>query len=254
MGVGLGVSVGVSPVGVTHWCQVSSVLVTVVGWTPHYNGAVSEWWAIHGEQLVWAVVGIAAGLAISGAFYYLQRRKKTLDWMSVTNAPLLNTRAKLADGLSIYWMNRPVSRPSIMIIRIKNTGREAIRAEDFAQPISMAFDKVQVLVAIVSETSPNLGDISPIHEVGDSGIIDRITIEPRLLNPGEWFDIQLLFDGKAGYPSVSTRFADQSRSMKQVPLVEKLSKRQFAVAYGRDLLAVMGATLVALAVFAWLAK
>lgn len=176
----------------------------------------ASWWSQYGATVWGIVLGAAITVIVAVLIYQRQKRIKTLDWTPITNVPLLDTRATVANEFNVYWRNTKVSSPRILILRIQNTGREAIRSQDFEGNIHISFETTaRVLLALISDTSPNLPRPSLIQVMPDEGRTNNLDVEPLLLNSGEWFDIQCLIDGSASYPCIECRFADQTREMKR---------------------------------------
>jgi hypothetical protein len=45
-----------------------------------------------------------------------------------------------------------------------------------------------------------------------------LEFKPRLMNPGDWFEVVTLHDGEPNFHQVTARFADQSKPMKEIGL------------------------------------
>lgn len=169
----------------------------------------------HGEAIVSTAIGVAVTLAVAFFIFYLQRRRKTLDWASITNAPLTNPKLKLAGGLTGQWEGKSVTDPYIMVLRILNTGGEEISDSDYTRPISFSFKQCSLISANPADSSDDVEpEIAQFHavEAGDA----KVTLEPIRLDRAEWFDIQFLFDGKAKYPDVDVKIFGHTRPAKRI--------------------------------------
>jgi hypothetical protein len=169
-------------------------------------------------------VGTATGLVVAVATILYQRQPKQLDCEIRTDHQMLSPYTKdLAAKPDVLYEGVILKEPQILLMRFRNTGKRCIAAADFndGEPITIRYDEnppfdVKVVRASRGVSIDGLADIElDTDESEDDGDV-RIT--PRLLNPGEWFDVQLLSDQPHGLVLATARFADQKRPMRRINL------------------------------------
>jgi hypothetical protein len=173
-----------------------------------------SWWS---QNWVGAI-GIAIGvIGILAAFW--QRRPKRLDYKIITNVPVVPRAAdNIRHDLAVTYGGAVVKDLHVVRIRVINSGKQAIRAGDYDVPVTITYEKDVPLDAFISHAStPELCHTAvQFHDDGPDLDPSKISIAPGLLNPGEWVDVQLISDGPPGEIEVRSRFADQSRAMRDV--------------------------------------
>jgi hypothetical protein len=187
------------------------------------------WIVEHWEFSVGTLIGVL-GLIVSVWAMFL-RRPKRLDYEIVSDLQLINARVKYLDQLKVTYGGNPLEDPRIVVIRIHNTGKSAVTEDDFkgGEPISVFYEQNFYTSAELSAASLGTArsDIATIERKTVSGWIEgktppiELSIIPRLLNPGEWIELQLISDGPHGEISVYSRFAEQSRPMRTMNLYRR---------------------------------
>lgn len=163
--------------------------------------------------LILAVIGI--GLAV--LFYFRPRSKHTLDYEVVASLALLAPRASAySSSIAVMWGNEQLSDPHALTVRIRNTGMSAVRAGDYEKPIVIKVGSAQiyeVFISGASEPAPyTTDDVNTEGEEAGKGVIP---MRPKLLNPGDWFEVTAIVDGEPK-PMATARFAGQSREMRDL--------------------------------------
>jgi len=84
------------------------------------------------------VVGAVVGglIGILGTRLY-QRPQKKINWDILSNIPVAHTNEE--ELIKILFKGKPVDNVRLVLIRISNTGRVAIKAEDYIKPITFDF-------------------------------------------------------------------------------------------------------------------
>jgi hypothetical protein len=208
-----------------------------------------QWVGEHWE-FIFGVLGVI-GVVVSTIAWVQQRQPKQLDYEIRSDIRLMNPRARDLQ-LRVTNMNGlGFEDPRIMTLRIRNTGKKAVSEEDFigGQPIIIVSEEppTPTVEAQLTDRSPGLPDdiaevTVDLDQEMDSPDFGIIRIEPKLLNSGEWFDVQILFENSPGDVSVTARFADQRRPMK--PLDSNGHNRMYTLMWG------ISATCFALGYFA----
>lgn len=146
---------------------------------------------------LWTAVGLALGIAsiaVSLGIAYGSRRPKRLDYQVTTNTRLLSPTAYETSGVRgdlFSYREQKLGEPRLVVVRVLNSGKVPIAPEDFVRPLTISVgDQAVVATKGVSGSEP--ADLAPTLDSLDE---HSVTVEPVLLNAGEWFDIQLLIDG-----------------------------------------------------------
>jgi hypothetical protein len=176
-------------------------------------------------------VGTAFGLVVAVATILYQRQPKQLDYEIRTDHQMLSPYTRdLAAKPDVIYEGVILKEPQILLMRFRNTGKKCISAADFkdGEPITIRYDQnppfdVKVVRASRGVSIEGLADIA--HDTDESEGDGDVRITPRLLNPGEWFDVQLLSDQPHDLVLAKARFADQKRPMRRI----NLSSRRHAM-------------------------
>jgi hypothetical protein len=189
------------------------------------------------DRQTWLSIAIGAivSLVLSVLFYRLQKMPKTLDYAIHSILDLsAKTSPYLQAHMVVMWHENqrveahPLKDPRIVDYRIRNTGKRAIDADDFKNPIEVKTSEGSVVDVLVTRVSHEgvlrLGSIlSSSHEVG--------VFTPTLMNPGDWIDIQVITEGCPEPPELTAWIREESRSMQKrqgvldPPLREVLKRR-----------------------------
>lgn len=157
--------------------------------------ADTTWWAQHGEAVLTTIIGSVITLVVALAVYWRQKPIKRLASWIVVDVPLL-TLSNL--DVRVYSGDDLLQKPRVLVFRIQNTGREAIKADDFEGAIRIAMTARKV----VNATTVNASDQLVPKVMLNQGTLDEdkpdvwtVEIDPLLLNPGEWFEVRCLVEG-----------------------------------------------------------
>lgn len=172
------------------------------------------------EHNPWAP-GVMAAVVLfivgTGITLYLRRRdkdSKTFDYRVVSNIAIV-TSHKRPERLKVVFGTVEVSNPFISQIRFENTGKQVIQPSDFLDAVTILRPSAKIIdFNIVEESEKNLvrsiSQVMPIEKGVQSHEV--IEIEPGTMNPGDWFEAQILYDGESDWaPKVSTRVQGQTR-------------------------------------------
>ena len=97
-----------------------------------------------------------------------------------------------------------IARPWLVSTRIQNTGNQAIESRDIESPLRLTFQTSMVVSAVPRESFPD--GIETLVEIEDS----TVTFRHQLLNPGEWFSVDLLLDGEPARSRATARITGVS--------------------------------------------
>ncbi len=176
-------------------------------------------WLTDNIELVGLAVGVALGVpGIALAVYYQrQNRRKTLDYLIVADQAILAVKHdRTSTGLEVKWRGVEVDEPRIVAIRLINTGSREVLASDYGgNSVVVRLPHGKILSGTTVGRS-----FDEAIEYGEDFIMtfpDEHTsnVDLPLLNPKDWIAIQLTIDGRSDELTVKTRFAGQSRPMRQ---------------------------------------
>jgi hypothetical protein len=159
--------------------------------------------------IVGTVVGIV-GIVVALLIYRWQQNPKQLDYSMVNDLQLLSPHASEAgEALRVFYEDTVVRDPHIVTVQVRNTGKVAIVADDFVDPISITWKTARLIEGFPAGGSSRyiVGAMTMTEGTGP------VNPEVALINPNEYFDVQLLLDGEPTDLQVTARFRDQSRPM-----------------------------------------
>jgi hypothetical protein len=175
-----------------------------------------EWMAENWLTLTGWVIGLVS-IIVAVVFYLRQRNPKRLDYQVVNSTPLLADRTNgLGDDLVVSHRGKKVADPHILTIRIINSGKQSVQAAEYDRPVTIAFRNAFHLASRVVDSSS--GHVRPdlavqLHLQDEAVVIET---RPRLLNRGEWFNVQIVSDGAPQDLHVHSRFPDQAANMREL--------------------------------------
>lgn len=150
----------------------------------------------------WVATAIGAVALVFGYLTYRRQRNSTrLEYVVLTNTRLLPGR--LARSLQVSHEGEVLSDPSFLILRIANTGTQAIKPAAFETDLIVTFHGITE-VASATWVGSRPRDLRPDLEI--DGITVRI--KPALVNSGEMVELQALADGEPGQVEISGRIAE----------------------------------------------
>jgi len=177
-------------------------------------------WLVEHWEFIFGVLGVI-GVVVSIVAWMQQRQPKQLDYEVRSKVRVLGSHADEWRG-QFYFSYRdiPIDDPWVSIVRIRNTGKKSISQHDFSsgEPITLMSPSTLVdrqLMDASNDLSPR--EVAEINEYEDDRDAEfPVLITPKLLNPREWFDVQVISDGGPGELRVTARFVDQTRPMKRI--------------------------------------
>jgi hypothetical protein len=185
--------------------------------------------------LILFFLGAAISASVSFLIYRRQKSPRTLDYALKSTEALVTSGGNQSGlKLSVVWETsdsadetrgasgtsaevsasgpRALHNPRISNFHIRNTGRRAIDAEDFAKPITVEVPRTPPSCIVdVHVTGVSSDGIHPCGSIPDP----PKGLKPVLMNPGDWIEVQVLTDaGPADpVPILTAWIRDQSRPM-----------------------------------------
>jgi hypothetical protein len=169
----------------------------------------AAWWTEHRDLVLGIVIGGAISLLINWFFFRMGKKPKRLSW-EVMRRERMDNVVTPTPG---YEDEEVVDR-CWFLVRVGNTGKDDIVAEDFPAPMSIDFGTrpLQGSGNVRARSNPDVND--PLRF--DTGSSNRFDFKPTLLNPGEWLDFQFVAEGDMTPPTITARFAGQSSPISEM--------------------------------------
>jgi hypothetical protein len=165
----------------------------------------SAWWAAHSETVWASIISIIATVVFGYIFYWWAEKPKRLGWEVMARVRIINAWGNQRANLNVVYRGRDVESPNILVLRIGNVGKSAIRTLDLPEPITITLHPAELLATkIVGSSHPDI-DANLHVSPSDPNVIE---LEPELFNKGEWIEIQIVTDGSLSDPIVHARIAD----------------------------------------------
>jgi hypothetical protein len=155
------------------------------------------------EAGTWIAIAIGVATLVVAVLAHLRRQPKTqLEYIVLTRSEVLP--AGLPQTFQLVHRDLPVDDPSMVIVRMVNTGDQAIAEVDFASDLIISLPSARVVSALCTARRP--GDLAP--ELVIDG--QQVRIRPLLLNSGDMMQLQILSAGLPSEIQVSGRVKDLS--------------------------------------------
>lgn len=164
------------------------------------------------ELATWTGVCLAGlALVVAWATYRSQSEQRGIEYLVLSNQRLVSPR--VAGDLEVSFRGQVVEAPALTVLRMVSTGDRAIAAAAFEGPLVVTLAGARrVVSASVSAMRPR--DLPVV--LSSEG--DAVHVDPLLLNPGDFLEIQALTEGQPEHVRVSGRIADvKPRRRTQLP-------------------------------------
>ncbi len=147
----------------------------------------------------WGAVISLLALVITSAIFILQRNKKRLAYYVLTETPLLSIDDEIRGKIKIKYGRKNIQNIQLVMMYLGNKGNVDIASSDYEQPILFSFPDSEILSAEIVEVSPK--NLTPTM----STEMSKLTINPILLNKGDYIVIKLLFSNYSKQITADTR-------------------------------------------------
>jgi hypothetical protein len=117
-------------------------------------------------------------------WFFLQKESSDLSVSVTSETSVISLNADYSSDISVFYKKQPIAALFVADIRIKNEGDRPIEQSDFNKPITIQFNGEVVAPVKVISTIPE-GLPVKINASGNS-----IEVEPLLMNPDDFFNIQ----------------------------------------------------------------
>ena len=143
------------------------------------------------------IFGIISSIAVPTVLSIWQQQSKGITLWRVTSRSLLTS--EVGANLTILFNESSVELPWVYTLRLTNTGSLPIESGDVEKPLTLGFPESRIVHAEITTKEPHDVRAHAIH------ISDELILSHGLLNPGDWFEADVLFDGKPSEPAISYR-------------------------------------------------
>lgn len=141
------------------------------------------------------IVAIALGLGAIGVTLYVHRKQNPRREFSydVRASPLVSTRVRGLDKLTVAYDGSPLTRPYLVNVQIASTGRADISSASFDgnKPVSFALN-----VPILGEIEQSASTETVSARLRFSDLTNSIELPPSLLPKGFTLRASYLCDGR----------------------------------------------------------
>ena len=180
-----------------------------------------DWWNV--ASIVVAVATLLATIIIG--YYTLVVNKKKIDFYVISKSPLVNIDDKYKNDLQIFYKGKEIKEAIALVLRICNSGNQAIRAKDFNRPISFEFKQETKIF------NAKIIDVNPTNLRINFSIEDNIiTLEKTLLNPKDSIKISLIASSSE-QPVIDARILGVSKIFLQEDIDEIIWTKKKLIEY-----------------------
>ncbi|MBB4714443.1 hypothetical protein [Streptomyces luteogriseus] len=158
---------------------------------------IAESWYESGsfwQFAITTIVAVAVGALAAWATMRSANPKRRLNYGTRTNASLLIASHSQSGALQVTHNGTPVSRPRIVELELRNSGRRDITAAQFHANEPLKFNLGADVVGVLGMASEPSGTIAPSIELPHA-TPRVIAIPPSLLARKQVFRVALLVDG-----------------------------------------------------------
>ena len=168
---------------------------------------------------MWGVIAtILVGTVPATVIYFIQARRKSLKIVKVSSAPLIKIDDKFADDLEVIFQGEKIKDATSIVLRIINSGNQAITKNDFEDSIVIMFNcNTEIIKTEILKMQPK--NIKPKFEVEKN----NIALKPLLINPQDNIEISAIVSSFDGKIDVAGRIKD----IKEIKIEDENSKSGF---------------------------
>ncbi|MGH3443076.1 MAG: hypothetical protein ACRDUY_13745 [Nitriliruptorales bacterium] len=155
------------------------------------------------------IVGVVATAVVAIVVVYYQRRPKRLQYRTIMSTEVFDRSLVREGGLDVNYKGLPVVSARVFLTRVANTGKIAIRRDDFDGNLEIIFgdDNSRILAAKVAAHSESMPSFDFVDKEDVTYLPPRVVVPPLMLNPGDWFEVQAWVENAKESVKVSGRIA-----------------------------------------------
>ncbi len=157
--------------------------------------------------------------------YLLSLTGKSLEYVIVSRSELIAEEFPIKD-LELKIKGESVNKVILHTFRIRNSGSQPIKKDDFERPISINVpDDTKIYLARLNKKLPE--NLTPKYKLNNN----KLLIEPLLLNSDDEFEMEL-FSSSNAYPTIDTRIVGISKIQKKFEHIEGSTVRSIMLVLG----------------------
>lgn len=175
----------------------------------------------------WGMWGVIAtfivGVIIPIILCIVQAKRKSIKITQVSSAPLVTINDRFVDNLEVTYKGKKIENATTIVLRITNSGNQAITKNDFEESIIIMFNhNAKIIKAEVLYTRPT--NIKPNILIEE----DVIELKPLLINPKDIIEISAIVSSFEEYIEIGGRIKD----IKDIKIENENSKsNMFQIAF-----------------------
>jgi hypothetical protein len=180
-------------------------------------------WTIETWIQVAGLVAAVLAILVTVIFSLRSERAKEISVSVLAKRPLLSVdSANPRNGLEVRLKGALVAAPWLVSMRVENTGGLPIEERDIESPLRLFFQGGKPISSEVQTSSD--GAISFNTFFSD----DSVTVSHKLLNPGDWVGIDVLFEGEPKIPPTAlARISGVNAPRLLLPKISDSEKTKF---------------------------
>lgn len=154
----------------------------------------------------WGMLG-AVGTVVFGIvsiiITVIQIRRKGIKCVKISSAPLVQIDDRFADDLEVFFQGKKIQDVTSVILRVLNSGNQAITKADFEDSILFMFGQnTEIIKAEILKTEPTSIKANIFTEK------NSIELKPLLLNRGDSIEISAVVGSFDGNIQIGGRIKD----------------------------------------------
>ena len=143
----------------------------------------------------WRLIIAILTIVITVFFSVRSERSKELTISYIDKRSLVATEGQLpASTLNVTVNGTQLQSPWLLAVRLENTGNQAIEEREIERPPTLHFQGGIIVAANLKQKSHE-GMAAALRQTQD-----ELVIEHKLLNPGDWISLEVIFDGEPILP------------------------------------------------------
>jgi len=145
-------------------------------------------------EYIGPVIGVL-GLIAGAVYFYLNRKPKRLNYyVRSSQALLARESTQHRHKVQVLVDGKAANDPMSSVIRIENSGKVEIKADDYVEPLILDLGASKVL-ALSATTGPKPWDFKlDMVVAGIAPAKSELRLPPALFNEGDYVDLQILSD------------------------------------------------------------
>lgn len=188
----------------------------------------------NGEIIAIATLLVTVVIGLGTLWWSIRKSRKKLSYIVLRNSKLVDLGEVFSDGIRLSFNGSSAKDLFQLVIQITNSGNQPITKEDYEMSLTLEYEltssgslrlfqssrnKPFVHVSCTEKSAESMECKFQLEQISEGKI--KIVVEPMLLNPKDFFSLQLLSSEEFATPKFLTRISGISR------VNEKELKRPF---------------------------